>query len=63
MAWIDFQRQQLTWGEFKRQVEAQGVTDDLAVLFIDWEHGNSVQVDRWSSHPYIEHDGPACAIR
>lgn len=29
----------VTWGEFKRAVEAQGVTDDTKLAFIDWGHG------------------------
>ena len=33
----------MTWKEFKEQVEAQGVTDEMEVLYIDW-HGGGVIV-------------------
>lgn len=28
----------MKWGEFKAAVEAQGVTDDMQLWFIDWHH-------------------------
>lgn len=37
-----------TWGEFKKQVEAAGVTNDMEVSYIDWDDGHGVQV---SIHP------------
>lgn len=30
----------MTWGEFKRQVQAAGVQDDDEVSYIDWNGGD-----------------------
>jgi len=27
----------ITWGQFKRQVEAQGLNDDTKLSYVDWD--------------------------
>lgn len=33
-----------TWGEFKKQVEERGITDDWEVSYIDWDDGHVMAV-------------------
>ena len=37
----------MTWKEFKRQVEAQGITDEMVVSFIDWKDNHDVIVEKF----------------
>ena len=39
-----YEENHFTWGEFKKQVEAAGITDDSEVNYIDWDDGHDVQV-------------------
>jgi len=43
----------MTWGEFKKEVERNGVTDDMEVAYLDLypEHGVTVTI-------YAEREGP-----
>lgn len=39
-----YEERHTTWGEFKKQVEAEGITDGMEVPYIDWDDGHDVQV-------------------
>lgn len=40
---------QLTWGEFKKQVEARGVEDKDLIAWIDNDGYEDVEVERWEN--------------
>jgi len=44
----------MTWKEFKENVEKQGLTDELVVLYIDWDDGHDPKVrlgSTWKGEP------------
>jgi len=51
----------MTWGEFKQRMEAQGTKDDMTIEFIDIVHPNA---DHESTRPYayIDKDRNSVAV-
>jgi len=35
----------MTWAEFKKAVEAKGITDNMQVLYIDIRHDTEIEVE------------------
>jgi len=44
----------MTWGEFKKLVEAQGLKDFDQLAFIDWERGKDPEIYREPQDHWVD---------